>query len=138
MEIERNFYTETLRQIETEEATEDREEMKQMLKYFEKQEEKRVRLLNIDKRNWFEGLANSVIEFAEACHFNVKMRVKDDIYGIILFETSFFELDWRDPPELHAFWAYLHTMSDSFNITHCEELFKMEFQFLLFSVHEAE
>ena len=100
--------------------------------------EKQVRILDLEKRAWFEGLSGGIIEFAEACSLNVKTWITDGLCGIIRFDTSFFELDWRDEPELHTFWAYLQRTADAFNITHCDEHLRIEFHFHLFALHKAE
>jgi len=138
MEIERHYYDEALRQSIIDDETEDKEEMAQMVRELGKLMEKQVRLLDLQKRAWFEGLSGSIIEFAEACSLNVKTRITDDLCGVIQFETSFFELDWRDDPELHAFWAYLQHTADSFSISQCDEYFRMEYQFHLFSLYQAD
>ena len=138
MEIERNYYDEALRQSIIDDETEDKEEMAQMVRDIGKLMEKQVRILDLEKRAWFEGLSGGIIEFAKACSFNVKVWITDSLCGIIRLESSFFELDWRDPSELHAFWTYLQCTADAFNITLCEEVFRIEFHFHLYSLHKAE
>ena len=138
MEIERKFHDEALRQAEIEDAEEDKEELVQMVRQLGERMDRKIKILNVKKQAWFEGLAGSVLEFAEACSFNVKMWITDGLLGIIRLESSFFELDWRDAPQLHVFWSHLQLTADAFNISLCEEVFRIEFHFYLYSAHDPE
>jgi len=87
---------------------------------------------DIKKKKSFERLEKSVLEFAEVCCLNVRMTVTEDLYGVIRFETKYFEVTWREPQEVNAFWIYLISAADRFSISQCSDFFRIEFIFDLF------
>ena len=131
MHIERNYYTEAMQQAElTDEA--EAEQIRELLYKLEGYLESCPITPNAQKIEWFEGLSGCVLEFAEFCQLNVVMRIAEDFTGIIEFETSFFELMQLDPSNIRSFWVYLFQLAGRFNITLCEEVFRIQFFFPLF------
>ena len=142
--IERDFYTPALKKALAEDTPEEREKFKEMLLEYEKTRDNRdkknslVKVLNQEKLEWFENLAGATIEFAQSLELKILMTVKDDLYGYIRFETSYFELDDRDGPLPLAFWVLLSENADRTSISLCEEVFRIELFFDLYRFEEND
>jgi len=130
MYMERNFYSELLRQPE--ETFEFPKELKEGLLKLLKRSRQIKRVPDERKRQMFEGLEKRVAAFAEFCDLNVKMYIKNELYGCIQFETSYFEVPQWENPGANVFWLFLSMEADRFNITHRDNVFCMEFMFNLF------
>ena len=131
-EIERKFYTESLKKVLEEEETEEEKECwVNFLRATEEQIKQHPPSFNVERVKWFEELTQGVIEFAESCALDVKMRLTSDCCGSILFETSYFELSAFDDLAIRQFWLYL-CQRGRLTITHANETFKIEFLFALY------
>ena len=136
--IELKFYDEALARLQTEDEESDlvcfknflqenAETAKAMNGIFQQ-----VKILNESRKQWFENLAGSAIEFAQDCELNLKMWIDDALYGCIEFETAYFPLDELSHPLMKKFFTYLITEADFFEITHSLDRFQMGFYFALF------
>ena len=133
-EIVRNYYTQALQESLAAEENESEEEKNFWVNFLHAQEEQMAqhpRTLNEQKLKWFEDQAPAVIEFAQNCDLNLRMRLTDDCCGSILFETSYFELTARDDEVIRKFWLYL-CQRGRLTISQSEDTFKIEFLFALF------
>ena len=132
-EIVRDYYTQALQRALAEEveSEEEREFWVNFLHAHEEQMERHPRSFNEQKLKWFEGLAPTVIEFAQNCELNLRMRLTDDCCGSILFETSYLELTAHDDEVIRKFWLYL-CQRGRLTISQSEDTFKIEFLFALF------
>ena len=135
-EIVRAYYTDTLRRLQSADETDkdDWEEVKCLLELYENTQEQHPQVPNACKQVWFEELAGSVLEFAKACERNLRMWIDQTQFGIIRFETSYFELSRLEPPVIRSFWLYLCNTANRFNISQCPEVFRIEFYFALLDI----
>lgn len=134
MEIERNYYTEALHRIQAEAEQENEKEnaeLRQALLALEECGEQHPPVPNEEKQKWFEDLAARALRFAKVCDLDVRIRTIDDVYGVIRFASSFFELSWLEPQEIHDFWIYLCSKGEM-KISHAPEVFVIEFWYALF------
>ena len=140
--IELNFYDDSVARLQTENEEAERiffknfllehaEATKTMNEIFQQ-----VKILNEDRKQWFENLAGSAIEFARDCVLNLRMWIDDDLHGRIEFETAYLALDQLSDPLMKKFFTYLVTEADSFETSLSLDLFQMEFSFDLFDLND--
>ena len=84
-----------------------------------------------ERLDWFKGLEEAVLAFAEALCLDVTMAVDARGYGVISFEGALFLLSHRDAPELREFWQFLCTQG-SLSVSPGEDVACISFAFPLF------
>ena len=140
--IELNFYDEAIARLHAEDEESERiffknflletaETTKAMNEIYQQ-----AKVLNECRKQWFENLAGSAIEFARDCELNLRMWIDDGLHGRIEFETAYLALDQLTHPLVKKFFTYLVTEADTFDTRLTLDLFQMEFSFSLFDLND--
>lgn len=131
MEIKRYYYQEAMRRIAEEEKQYDGDKIIHMLDVIDAYRKKHPTIPNKEKEKWFEGLVEPVLHFAKVCDLDVTTQITDERFGIIRFESCYFEISRTETAEIRTFWMYLCYMGE-LRIMQSPEVFIIEFIFILF------